>query len=134
MIRLIRLEQTIEGALGSLVLDGELFCSFLMPDDGDPGRFQIPAGKYKCRRYHGTKWKDTFEIVVENNSALLFHSGNVEAHSMGCVLLGQYPGKLGENRAVLNSGATFRKFMGRMENVEEFDINIVDLYSTGFSA
>jgi len=134
MIKIIRLEQTTEGALGSLILDGEYFCSFLMPDAGDPDRFQIPAGKYKCRRYHGTKWKDTFEIVVEGHTALLFHSGNTEVDSQGCVLLGQYPGKLGENRAVLNSGATFKRFMERMVNHDGFDLEIIDLYSSGLSA
>jgi len=128
MIKLFRLEQTDQGALGALVLGGQYFCSFLMPDAGDPDRFQISAGKYKCRRYHGTKWKDTFEIVVEGHTALLFHSGNVEAHSMGCVLLGQYPGKLKGQRAVLNSGVTFKEFMRRLENVKEFDLYIVDCY------
>ena len=64
----------------------------------------------------------------------MFHSGNTEYHTEGCVLLGQYPGKLGENRAVLNSGATFKRFMERMKNHEEFDLEIVDLYSSGLSA
>ena len=133
MIKLFRLEQTDQGALGALVLDGQYFCSFLMPDaSGD--KYQIPSGQYKCKRFHGHKWKDTFEIVVESHSALLFHSGNVEAHSMGCVLLGQYPGKLGENRAVLNSGKTFKRFMERMVNHDEFDLEIIDLYSSGLSA
>ena len=127
MIKLFRLEQTGQGALGALVLDGQYFCSFLMPDAGGD-KFQIPSGLYQCKRFHGHRWKDTFEIIVEGHTALLFHSGNIEAHSEGCVLLGQYPGKLGENRAVLNSGATFRKFMGRMENVEEFELEIFDLF------
>jgi len=128
MINLFRLEQTDQGALGALVLDGQCFCSFLMPDAGDPNRFQIPEGQYKCKRFHGTTWKDTFEIVVEGHTALLFHSGNVEAHSMGCVLLGQYPGKLKGQRAVLNSGVTFKEFMRRLENVKEFDLSIIDCY------
>jgi len=133
MINLFRLEQTDQGALGALVLDGQYFCSFLMPDAGGD-KFQIPAGAYKCKRFHGRKWKDTFEIIVEGHTALLFHSGNIEDHTEGCVLLGQYPGKLGENRAVLNSGATFKRFMERMRNYEEFNLEIVDLYSSGLSA
>ena len=127
MINLYRLEQTDQGSLGALVLDGEYFCSFLMPDAGGD-KFQIPSGQYKCRRFHGQKWKDTFEIVVPDHTALLFHSGNVEAHTEGCVLLGQYPGKLKGQRAVLNSGATFKEFMRRMKDVEEFDLHIIDCY------
>jgi len=133
MIKLFRLEQTDQGALGALVLDGQYFCSFLMPDAGGD-KFQIPVGWYRAKRFHGTKWPDTFEIIVPGHTALLFHSGNTEAHSEGCVLLGQYPGKLGENRAVLNSGATFKRFMERMKNYEEFNLEIVDLYSSGLSA
>lgn len=129
MVRIVRLEQTQEGALGSIVLLGELFCTVLMPDAGDPVRYQIPAGRYKCRRYHGTRWKNTFEIVVEGHTALLFHSGNTEESSLGCPLLGQYPGKLKGKRAVLNSGKTFEAFMKRLEGVNEFDLEIVDLYS-----
>ena len=126
--KLIRIEQTEQGALGPLVLDGEYFCSFLMPDAGDPERYQIPAGLYPCRRYHGKRWVDTFEIVVGGHTALLFHSGNTEANSLGCTLLGQYPGKLKGQRAILNSGQTFNKFMVRLEGINEFQIEIVDLY------
>jgi len=128
MLKLIRLEQTTQGALGAVVLNGEYFCSFLMPDAFDYKKYQIPSGRYLCRRYHGTKWTDTFEIVVPGHTALLFHAGNVEAHTEGCIILGQYPGKLKGNRAVLNSGTTFKNFMRRMEHVEEFYVNIVDLY------
>ena len=40
----IRLEQTDEGALGTLLFDGRVFCTTLEPDAGDPQRNQIPAG------------------------------------------------------------------------------------------
>jgi len=126
--KIVRLEQSVEGSLGAMVLYGHYFCSILMPDNNDPKRFQIPAGIYKCKRYHGTKWKDTFEIVVPGHTGLLFHSGNREEDSLGCPLLGQYPDKLKGQRAVLNSGATFEKFMNLLNNVQEFDLEIIDLY------
>lgn len=125
MIKLIRLEQTKEGALGSLVLDGELFCTTLEPDIwGD--KHQIPVGQYRCRRFHGAKWPDTFEIIVEGHTAVLFHSGNTKEDTDMCVLLGQYPGHVEGKRAVLNSIATFKKFMYRLRDVQEFDLEIVD--------
>ncbi|OGW44439.1 MAG: hypothetical protein A2Y66_01725 [Nitrospirae bacterium RBG_13_41_22] len=126
--KIVRLEQGVDGALGAMVLYGHYFCSILMPDDNDPKRFQIPAGKYQCKRFHGTKWKDTFEIIVPGHTALLFHSGNTEDASLGCILLGMYPDKLRGQRAILNSGFTFRNFMNLMNNVQEFDLEIVDLY------
>jgi hypothetical protein len=130
-VSIFRLEQTEQGALGSLVLNGELFCSTLEPDDNDPVRNQIPAGRYICKRFKGYKWPNTFEVLVEGHTAVLFHSGNEEEDSMMCVLLGQYPGKLNEHRAVLNSGKTFKEFMRRLESVDEFELEITDLYSIG---
>jgi hypothetical protein len=127
--KIIRLEQSSQGALGSMILDDQLFCSTLEPDDQDKVKAQIPPGKYSCRRFHGTKWPDTYEILVPGHSAVLFHAGNTEADSMMCVLLGQYPGKLRDQRAVLNSGATFKAFMDYMRGKypDAFDLEIINL-------
>jgi len=126
--KIVRLEQSVQGALGAMLLYGHYFCSTLEPDDNDPDRFQIPEGRYYCKRFHGEKFKNTFEIVVQDHTALLFHAGNIEADSRGCVLLGQYPGKLMGQRAVLNSGNTFMKFMGLLYNVNDFNIEFVNFY------
>jgi hypothetical protein len=134
LIKIIRLEQTLQGALGSMVLGGSLFCTTLEPDSGDPKKHQIPAGKYKCKPFHGTKWPDTYEIIVPGHTAVLFHAGNTEADSEMCVILGQYPGKLNMggaiHRATLNSGATFKQFMDimKMEQVNEFEAEFIDFY------
>jgi hypothetical protein len=127
-VKIVRLEQGVDGALGAMLLYGHYFCSTLEPDNNDPKRFQIPAGVYKCKRFHGARWGNTFEIIVQGHTALLFHSGNVEEASLGCVLLGQYPGKLNNQRAVLNSGATFKKFISVLGELEEFSLEIVECY------
>lgn len=127
-VKIVRLEQGVDGALGALLLYGHYFCSTLEPDDNDPKRFQIPAGVYECKRFHGAKWKDTFEIIVPGHSALLFHSGNVESDSLGCILLGQYPDRLRGKRAILNSGATFQYFMNELEGIKTFTLEIVECY------
>lgn len=130
MIKIFRLEQTQEGAIGSLVIEGELFCNTLEPDIwGD--KPQISIGQYKCKRFSGTKWKDTFEIIVDGHTAVLFHSGNTKDHTDMCVLLGQYTGYINHKRAVLNSDATFKKFMYRLKDVQEFDLEIIDLSGVG---
>jgi len=127
-VKIVRLEQTDQGALGSMLLDGELFCSTLEPDEGDPVKHQIPPGLYPCQRFHGAKYKDTFEIVVPGHTAVLFHAGNTEEHTLMCVLLGQYPGKLTGQRAVLNSGNTFKAFMEHLGDTQEFQVEIVNFY------
>ena len=131
---IVRLEQSEQGALGALLFDGVIFCLTLQPDSNDPNRFHIPAGDYICRRFHGTKWPDTFEIVrpcsngVDGHKYLLFHAGNAEVDSEGCVLLGSSVFKLKGFRAVSNSGLTFKLFLDHTKNVNEFPLKVVDCY------
>jgi len=129
VVKVVRLEQTEQGALGAMILFNELFCSTLEPDNKDPKRNQIPEGVYQCKRFQGAKFKDTFEIIVPNHTAVLFHAGNVEGNTTMCVLLGQYPGKLKEERSVLNSGLTFKLFMNRLFNKQSFEAEFIDFYS-----
>lgn len=132
MIRLktIRLEQSEDGALGVLLFDNEIFCMTLEPDSGDASRFQIPAGVYPLKHFNGRKWKNTLEIIVPYHTALLFHSGNVEKHSTGCVILGAEVGKLKGDRAILNSGRTYKRFQRDVvPNIRVSDqIEIVDFF------
>jgi len=125
-VTIVRLEESEEGALGSLLIDGKLFCTTLEPDANDPEKFQIPPGKYQCKRFHGWKWKNTFEILVEGHEALLFHTGNEELHTEGCILLGRQPSYLRGNRAILNSQHTFEQFLKELEAVDEFTLYIHD--------
>lgn len=124
---IVRDEETEEGSLGSLFINFAYFCETLQPDAADLTRFHIPPGEYRCKRFHGVKYKDTFEIVVKGHTALLFHAGNIEEDSLGCVLLGSARGKLGKDRAVLNSGATFKKFMEKLKDVDEFTLTVIDV-------
>ena len=125
-ITIVRLEQTEAGALGSLLIDNSMYCSTLEPDVNDSDRFQIPIGKYLCKRFHGKKWKNTFEVIVKDHTAVLFHAGNVEADTEGCILLGRQPSYLTGTRAILNSGYTFKDFIRRMKDVDEFTLIIYD--------
>lgn len=126
--RIIRLEQSDQGAIGVLLLDTEIFCFTLEPDINERGKLYIVQGVYHCQRFHGAKWPDTFEIIVPGHTAVLFHSGNVEADTQGCVLLGATVGKLKGNRAVLNSGATFNEFLQRTKAIKEFPLFVEDRY------
>ena len=125
--RIVRLESALDGALGVLLLDSKIFCFTLQPDKDD-SKYHIPAGEYLCKRFHGVKWTDTFEIVVPGHTAVLFHAGNTEVDTMGCVLLGSSVGKLKGQRAVQNSGKTFEEFMNRCFNLMQFQLLIEDRY------
>lgn len=126
--RIVRLENSDQGALGILLLDSAIFCFTLEPDKDEKAKLYIPQGIYQCKRFHGTKWPNTFEIIVSGHSAVLFHAGNTEADTLGCVLLGATVGKLKGNRAVLNSGNTFKEFLSRTESINNFTLFLEDRY------
>lgn len=127
-VSIVRLEDGSEGCLGAVLLNDKLFCVSLEPDSQDPVKPRIPAGVYSCRRFHGTKFTDTFEILVSGHTAVLFHPGNTETDTDMCVLLGQYASKLRANRAILNSGNTFRLFMDTLKGLDNFTTEFIDLY------
>ncbi|MEA2065883.1 MAG: DUF5675 family protein [Thermotogota bacterium] len=131
-VRLIRLEENFQyGTFGVLLIDSEVFCATLEPADIENQRnvSSIPAQQYLCQRYSSAKYPDTFQITnVPNRSYVLFHAGNISAHTAGCVILAQYFGKLKGDRAVLNSGITFKSFMNIMTGVNEFHLTIKENY------
>ncbi len=132
---IVRVEQSEQGALGVLLFDSVRFCDTLQPDASDPNKFCIPAGDYICRRFHGTRWPNTFEIVregtdgVDGHKFLLFHAGNAEADSEGCILLGSSIPKLKGFRIVSNSGLTFKLFLDATKTFDSFPLKIVDCYT-----
>ncbi len=94
-LRLQTTEIALDGCFGELRNGDDLVCLTLERtfDDGKP---VIPAGVYRCQRtVFARGGYPTFEITgVEGHSRLLFHKGNVETDSIGCVLLGTSPGLL----------------------------------------
>jgi len=133
-LSIIRLEQTSQGTIGVLLLWSFVHSFTLEPDEADPKRGHIPGGTpdtplvYPVRRFHGIRWSDTYEIIVPGHTAVLFHPGNTEEDTTMCVLLGSSVGKLNEERAVLNSGASFRSFMSKMNNLPKAEIEVIDFY------
>jgi hypothetical protein len=75
------------------------------------------------------KCGETFEVVdVPGRSHVLFHAGNTAGDTEGCILLGSTWGKLQENRAVLNSGDTFRRFLDLLAAFGEAHLTIREEY------
>ena len=125
-LTVIRVEVTQDGALGVLRIGERVFCWTLQPDPTDE-HFFIPAGLHQYRRYHSTNYPDTFEIIVPGHTALLFHNGNNEDHTEGCLLLGSDIGFGKDGRRwVCKSRFTFQAFMGRMRDVSGGTINFID--------
>ena len=131
-VRLIRLEENHDhGTFGVLIIMAKVFCITLEPPDKEnlQSKSSIPAQQYQCQRIVSPKRGETFQILnVPDRSHILFHAGNIDVHTEGCILLGQYFGKLKNNRAILNSGKTFKDFMTLMVGIDEFHLTIKEAY------
>lgn len=129
-VEIFRLEHTKQLTIGVLRLDGAMFCATLEPPWKDNQRSVscIPTGCYYAVRTTSPRYNNTFEIIdVPQRSGILFHAGNWVGDTEGCVLLGQHAGLLRGDRAVLNSGATFKRFMEALNNSFGFNLFIVDV-------
>jgi hypothetical protein len=130
ILRMIRAESTPSGSVGILAIDGIIHSWTLQPDPTDE-HFHIPAGTYPYKRFHGAKHPDTFEIVVPGHTALLFHPGNSEADTEGCILLGYHIERVHEPPVRVIRGGTskvaFKDFMLKMNGAESGLIKIEDV-------
>lgn len=93
---------------GFFNLDGELF-HVLEPPWRNNTRDEscIPPGAYQARflpRSTSGKYRNVFWLQdVPGRSGILIHSGNVVAHTRGCLIIGKRRGTLAGQPAVLNS-------------------------------
>jgi len=126
-VNILRIEETDQGIIGVMLIENKAFCCSLEPDNKDDEPC-IPEGNYTCKRVISPKFGDTFEVKdVPGRTHILFHKGNIEGHTLGCIIIGQYFGKLGENRAVLNSGNTFKRFMKTLDGIDSFKLRVINI-------
>jgi len=131
ILELIRLEEGEEGTFGILKIDKVMFCTTLEPQDrvNMPNISSIPAQQYICERYISAKHGETFKVTqVPGRYGILLHSGKIQEHTEGCILLGQHPEKLRGNRELKNSGDTFKAFMLEMQGEEVLHLTIKEDY------
>jgi hypothetical protein len=89
-------------------------------------RPKIPHGTYRCVRgehclYVGGNFFETFEVKkVPGCHGILFHVGNYNRDSEGCILLGM----TSNSEMVLQSGIAFKKFMELMRGRDEFFLEV----------
>ena len=132
ILEVVRLEENFKyGTFGVLKIDKQLFCVTMEPRDEENAIniSSIPAQQYDCQPYSSRKYPDTWQIMnVPGRDYVLFHSGNEAHQTMGCILLGEHVGKLGANRAILNSGATFKRFMDITRGADKLHLTITENY------
>lgn len=87
----------------------------------------IPSGEYVCNRVQSPKFGNTFEVLnVRGRSHILFHKGNIQADSHGCILVGEEYGQLGSESGIKSSAAGYGEFMAILAGDDQFNLTIVD--------
>ncbi len=130
VVEIIRIETSNEGTIGVLRINKKMFCVTLEPAAGDnaPGS-SIPAGQYVCEKYHSKRFGWTYRVCnVPGRDGIAFHPLNTATETLGCIGVAQHVGKLRGDRAILNSGATFREFVGVMCGAQTFHLTITEKY------
>lgn len=95
-----------------------------------PGTFSCKRGRHRLADM--AEDFETFEITgVEGHANLLFHWGNWNENSHGCVLLGEAQAEgphAGKNHVemITNSRAAFARFMQLQEGVDEFTLEVLN--------
>ena len=128
-LKLKRVIDNKDATFGVLINGDTPFAVTLEPawEDNKKGISCIPSGPYNCKRVKSPKFGDTFEILdVEERTHILFHKGNSERNTQGCVLIAEEFGKLNGKAAVLASGRGFAEFMSILKEVDEFELTIED--------
>jgi len=116
-----------KAVLGSLEIESKEIAKTLENPwlNNEPFISCIPVGEYIVKTYSSNKYPNVWELQdVEGRSYILIHSGNVEEHTQGCILVGRKWGFLGENIAVLDSRNTLGKLRSILD--DEFLLNITE--------
>lgn len=123
-----RQDVSAAGAFGRLLHVGEPFAVTLERTYEVPGEpvVKIPPGVHRCTRTRFIRGQyDTYEVHVFGHSRLLFHRGNYEHDSDGCILVGEEVGVLNGEKAIIHSGAAFDRFMELAANAPEFYLEVL---------
>lgn len=133
-MKLTRTVQTDAATLGTLTNDAgeqEAITLELPWRDNQPGISCIPAGSYTCtRRFSPAHNRDLFWVDgVPDREAVELHVGNTVRDTKGCILIGTAAGIGGGELTITGSRHAFDRFMTRLEGVESFPLEIVDVHS-----
>lgn len=130
LIQLVRVAVLDDGAFGVLKYKGVPFLCTLERTYEVDGlqKIKIPSGRYRCTAtvFHTAKPDPyrTFEIMdVPNCSRILFHIGNDEEDSEGCVIVGDSFGPH-DQPSVRRSLLGFQKFWAVVGERSEFVLEV----------
>lgn len=130
-LTLVRSDKRPDGIVSKLYDDDQSLLAVTLEHsyDGEP---KLPNGSYSCVRgvhqlSHGPAF-ETFEVMgVPHHTGILFHVGNYQADSDGCILLGRTSTESARGYMVTTSALTFARFMDLLDGIEEFTLRVQDV-------
>ncbi len=126
-LKLNRRQYKADGILSELCRCAKIIARTLEHSyDGVP---KLQPGVYKCVRgthkLHDGIPFETFEVTgVAGHSGILFHAGNWQKDSDGCILVGDAVTMSKQGTMITNSKALFREFMALQNGVNEFLLTV----------
>lgn len=124
-----RIATGIHGTFGTILYKDIPFAVTLERQwlDNQTGISCIPDGEYRCKRVDSPRFNDTFEVTnVKGRTHILFHAGNIDDDSHGCILVGEQYEKLQGSPAILASKKGYGELMDIMADDDEFRLIVVD--------
>jgi hypothetical protein len=130
VLTLVRVVETEDGTFGVLLDTGVPFALTLERRwlRNAVGESCIPEGTYTCQRTLSPKFGATFEVThVPGRTAILFHKGNLQDDTHGCILVGEQFGVLQGKTALLASGPGFEEFLNKLKNEVVFTLRVKEV-------
>jgi len=132
LLRINRVASKMFGTFGVFMLnDGTPFAVTLERPwaDNKRGLSCIPANIYLCKRIKSGKFGDTFEVGgVPGRNAILFHKGNINNDTHGCILVGEQFEPLGGVPGIVASAKGFAEFISVTKDESSFVLEIFETF------
>jgi len=130
-VDIIRLQESfVYGTFGVMRINTDpLFVTLEPPDKENlANKSSIPAQQYECEMTESPKYGWTYKVKdVPARTDILFHPGNIDEHTHGCILLGMQFGILNGEKSILASRDAYTQFMSIM-NDKPFILTIKEVY------
>ena len=118
-----------EGCFGTLAHNNRPPFALTLERTFDPdNRVVVPSGVSQCTRdYYNKGGYVTYEIQFPDGShdRVLFHKGNKEQHSAGCILVAEQYHTFEDIEGISNSKHGFEEFMELANGVDQFELKVV---------
>ena len=127
-LKLNRIDYKADGILSELIAGSVRIVAHTLEHSYD-GKPKLQPGVYKCVRgthkLHDGIAFETFEVTgVEGHSGILFHVGNWNKDSDGCILVGDAISASKQGTLVTNSRVIFHEFMALQAGVDSFMLTV----------